>query len=114
MTYTKVILCLVFLLTVAFTQAQDNLSPEKAKELIELHQSIKGTYQIQLDGIRKQQSLDLKMVEKIEAARLEAKITFISNGPNSRILILPKKTIKARGFKPIKPVSYTYSDEPAY
>jgi len=114
MTYTKVILFVVFLLTAAFVKAQDNLSPEEVQRLTELHQSIRGTYQIQTNGLRKQSALDLKMVEQIDAARNESEITFIEYGPNRRILILPRQTIEAKDFKPIKLLSYKFTDEPAY
>lgn len=114
MTYTKVILVVAFLFTAAFTKAQENLTPEKILELTELNQSIIGTYQIQMVGTRKQVSLHLSMVEQIEAARSETEITFLPYGPQRRILILPRQTIEAKGFMPIKTVSYSYSDEPAY
>ena len=114
MTYVKVILFVGLFLTAAFTHAQDNLSPEKATELTELHQSIRGTYQIQLDGIRKQVALTLTMVEEIDAARSETKITFLYYGSQIRILILPKQTINAKGFKAIKSVTHQFTNEPAY
>ena len=114
MTYTKVILVVVFLSTAAFAKAQDNLSPEKVVELTELHQSIRGTYQIQLDGIRKQVALTLSMVEQIDAARSETEITYLPYGTKIRILILPRQTIKAKDFKSIKSVSHKYTNEPAY
>ena len=114
MTYVKVILVVVFLATAAFATAQDNLSPEKITELTELHQSIIGTYQIQLNGSRKQVSLKLLMVEKIVAARSAAEITFIPYGPDQRIMILPFQTIEAPGFIAVKPISHFYTDGPAY
>ena len=114
MTYTKVILVVVFLSTAAFAKAQDNLSPEKVVELTELHQSIRGTYQIQLDGIRKQVALTLSMVEQIDAARSETEITYLPYSAQIRILILPRQTIRAKDFKPIKSVSHKYTNEPVY
>jgi len=113
MTYVKVICVVVFLFTAAFTQAQDNLPAEKVSELTELHRQIRGTFQIQIEGTRKQQALTLSMVEQIENARSETEITFIPFGSQHRILILPRQTIEADGFKPIKLLSYSYTDEPA-
>ena len=112
MTYAKVIFFVVFFLTAAFVQAQDNLAPEEVRRLTELHQAIRGTYQIQLKASRAQQSIELIMLDQIEANRSETEITFIPYGPNKRILILPRSMIEAKNFKPIKLISYSYIDEP--
>ncbi|MBL4577343.1 MAG: hypothetical protein JKX74_02660 [Flavobacteriales bacterium] len=112
MTYTKVIAVVVFLLAAAFAQAQDDLSPEKVRELTELHQKIRGTFQIQHKDSRGQPSYQLSLVEKIEAARSDTEITFIPYGSGRRILILPRQVIEAKDFEPIKLFSYSFTDEP--
>jgi hypothetical protein len=114
MTYIRVILVVGFLTTSALVKAQDNLPAEKAIELTQLHQSIRGTYQIQLDGIRKQFALTLSMIEQIDAARSETEITFLPYGDQIRILILPRQTISAKDFKPIKSVSYKFTNGALY
>ena len=112
MTYHKVIFCLLFLLTAAFTNAQDKLSPERVKELTELHQSIRGTFQIQTNGTRNMRSMHLTLVERIEKVRSDTEITFINFNDESRVVILPRKTIEAADFKPIPSNAIIYDDDP--
>jgi len=114
MTYIRAILVVGLLTTSALVMGQVNLPAAKAIELTQLHQSIRGTYQIQLDGIRKKVALTLSTIEKIDATRSETEITFLPYDKQIRILILPIETINAKDFKPVKPVSYKYTNEAVY
>ena len=110
MTYHRVIFCFVFLLTAAFTMAQDNLSTEKVRELTELHQSIRGTYQIQMKVARLQPAIPLTLAQEIEDARTDLDTTYIDYCKGYRVMVLPRSIILAKDFLPVEQISGMYRE----
>ena len=99
----------VFLPT--FLIGQNNLTDEEVTAYIDMFNNAAGTYQIQIIDSREMPSIQLSIIDEIDAVRKENDITYISVKNNIRIKVLPFFVINALDFVGVERIVYLRSSE---
>lgn len=84
------------------SSAQTDLSKKEVKELRGLKKELEGTYQVQMIGTEAEASLMLSVYEEIAARRDDKKVVHYRVDERTRIKILPKERIEAKGFQGVE------------
>ena len=108
---SRAILGFSFLLIAAPSFGQEGLQPEKVVALTKLQKEIRGTYQIQMLGTRKQPVIPLELIQQIENNRKENEVSYINYCSDYRIMVLPRNIISSESFIPVKPITFISLDE---
>lgn len=102
----------VFLLILpANSYSQSNLTEEEAISYAERFNQAGGTYQIQIIDSREMPSIQLSIVDQIDAVRKENDIAYITVKNNIRIKVLPLLVINALDFVEVERIVYLKSSE---
>lgn len=107
----RAILWSVFLLVYTYAFAQEGLRPEEVMRLSKLQKEIRGTYQIQMLGTRKQPAVPLELIQQIENNRKENEVSYINYCSDYRIMVLPRNRISSDSFIPIQPITFISLNE---
>jgi len=86
--------------------------PEQGtNDLAALHQSLAGTWQIQMVGTRSQPMIPFDLVERVAAIRAKKDVQYFYIDPQIRIMVLPYEQIYSPDFKPVNRIAYIGKDE---
>ena len=102
-------LFVVFLPT--FLYGQNNLTDEEVTAYVDMFNNAAGTYQIQIIDSREMPSIQLSIIDEIDAVRKENDIAYISVKNNIRIKVLPFFVINALDFVGVERIVYLRSSE---
>ena len=91
--------------------SQSNLTEEEATSYAERLNLAGGTYQIQIIDSREKPSIQLSIIDQIDAARKENDVAYISVKNNIRIKVLPLSVISAPEFTAVERIVYLKSSE---
>jgi len=112
MTYHfKKFILFIFLSISGSINAQSNLTEEEAADYAEKFNQAGGTYQIQIIDSREKPSIQISLINQIEAVRKENDVAYVSVKDNVRIKVLPKSVINAPGFIAVERIVYLNSSE---
>jgi hypothetical protein len=100
---------LLFFSTSSYSQG--NLTEEEATSYTERFNQAAGTYQIQIIDSRVTLSMQLSLIDQIDAVRKENDVTYITLKSNIRIKVLPVSIINAPGFIAVERIAYLNSSE---
>lgn len=109
MTASRSILAIIRPLSIAFCfltpcmgLAQADLSQKEVQELTALKKELEGSYQVQMLDPKAEPSLMLSVYEEIRSRRDDKKVVHYQVDDKTRIKILPKAEIQAKGFEGVK------------
>lgn len=105
-----VLLLLTLILSTSIS-AQSSLSKEEAEIYTERFNQAGGTYQIQIIDSRERPTIEVSLIDKIEEARKENEIIYISLKENIRVKVLPLSIIEAENFVAVERIVFINSSE---
>ena len=114
LTMKKLPLILMLLLSVGTinSYAQEPYSTEhENQELRDKWSKAKGTFQVQVIGVRLKPQIHISIVYEIERARKKETDTYIEYSENIRIYIPSRSKINQKDFEPLEYITYVNLNE---